>query len=266
MFSVSNDAAGLFGDVQTRHGDGEAPLKKRVSLKDSESVAASMLKSWQASVLQDVPSKELWNYISQGTKHIEYHSELAATDSNGGDYRVGVGISRHAELLVNIIERLKEDKSLKRLIVRDAYDRAMIEANELLPHLKKLNFGKGSLNKYVVEKSLNKLKKKRPFSEDVVIYPSEKELEKAVKVLFQWLQSKASSLRALLVILSSGGLFYVAMAGDRTLLAWVQGGEATEESATRAAKAIRTSRMSGCKELASAVAASLKNEVESLFP
>ena len=265
MFSVSKDAAGLFGGVPTRDGDGESSGKKRVSLKDSESVAAVMLKSWEASLLEDVQLKELWNYISQGTKYIEYHSELAATESTGGDYRVGVGLSRHAELLVNVIERLKQDEGLKRLIVKEYYERAMTEARELLPHLKKLHFGKGSLKKYDAKESLRNLKNKRSLTEEVVVYPSEQDLDKAAAVLYKWLQSEASPLRALLLVISAGGLPYAATAGEMTLRAWVQGGGATEETVSRAAKAIRTARVSGSEPTSSSVAAR-KSEIASLFP
>ena len=266
MSFAGNDAAGLFGGPAARDGDGaEGTNKKRVTLKDSESVAAVMFKAWEASTLEIHQPKELWKYIAQGNKYIEYHSELAATAEAGGDYRVGVGLSRHAGLLVNAIERLKEDQSLKRLIVKGAYDKAMGEANHLLPHLKKLNFGKGSLTKDEGNESLKNLKNKRARTEEAVILASEEDIEIAVKVLLEWLGMEKSALRGLLVVLSAGGLPYAAMAGERTLRAWTEAGGATAESATRAAKAVRMARMGSVEPGSASTAASTKNDIDALF-
>ena len=265
MFS-GNDAAGLFGAPAARVGDGgEGPNKKRVTLKDSESVAAVMFKAWEASSLENHQPKELWKYIAQGNKFIEYHSELAATAETGGDYRVGVGLSRHAGLLVNTIERLKDDQTLKRLLVKDHLDKAMAEANHLLPHLKKLNFGKGSLTKDDVNESLKNLKNKRARTEEAVSFASEEDIEKAVKVLFDWLTAETSALRGLLAILSAGGLPYAAMAGERTLRAWAEAGGATAETATRAAKAVRAARMGSAEPVSSSSASSTKKDIDALF-
>ena len=235
-------------------------LKKRVTVRDSKSVAAIMFKPWEASALEDICSNELWKNI-QGRHFIEYHSDLASTGKTGGDYGIGVGLSCHATLLVNTIERLKQDEALRRLIVEKIYEEAMTEAKELLPHLKKLNLHQ-VLNKDDACKSLKTLSK-QPLAEEIVTFPSEEDLEKAVHVLFTWLQAEQSPFRSLFVILSAGGLPYAAMTGERTLRAWVQGGGATEERATRAAKAIRTARMSG-EEPASA--SSRMQEIASLFP
>ena len=38
--------------------------------------------------------------VKRGNKGCQFHSELAATEDTGGDYRVGVGVSRTAEVLL----------------------------------------------------------------------------------------------------------------------------------------------------------------------
>ena len=166
---------------------------------------------------------------------------------------------------MNTIERLKEDQVLKRLIVKGALDKVMTEANYLLPHLKKLNFGKGSLTKDDVNESLKNLKNKRARTEEAVSFASEEDIEKAVKVLFDWLMSESSALRGLLTTLSAGGLPYAAMAGERTLRAWAEAGGATVESATRAAKAVRMARMDSAGPATSSTAASTKKDIDALF-
>ena len=137
----SASVAGLFGAAApSEAGDKaiEPPTKKRIILKDNESVAAVLFRPWEASPLDMTPPKDLWSYIASGTKYIQYHSELAAqtqhVDSQHAcDYRVGVGLSRHAGLIVNLIERLRTDAYLKAILDKDVYKKAMAESMTLPP-------------------------------------------------------------------------------------------------------------------------------------
>ena len=98
------------------------------------------------------PPKDLWSYIASGTKYIQYHSELAAKSEHvdfehGEDYRVGVGLSRHAGFLVSMIETLRTDPYLKAILDKDACKKAMTEGIALLLHFQTLDFGKGSVHR-----------------------------------------------------------------------------------------------------------------------
>lgn len=216
--------------------------------------------------------KELWQYISAGTKYIAYHSELAArledhATRSAWAYRVGVGLSRHAGLLVNVIERLRTDKALIALLAKRPLENATAEAEALLPHLQILNFGKGSANRAEQENLGLRSLRKRPRDEESKRFSSEAEIDEAVTVLFAWLQKPHSALRGLLLVLAASGLPFAAMAGERTLRSWIQGGNATAEIAKEAAKAVRTARMSGAEGSASseALAAEREAEVSALF-
>ena len=124
------------------------------------------------------PPKELWSYIAAGTKYIKYNSELAAqaqhVDSQSAwDYRVGVGLSRHAGLLVSMIERLRADNFLKALLEKRAYEKAMVKAIALLPHLQTLNFGKGSVRRGDQENVGPRVLFKQAREDDKKDFPSE---------------------------------------------------------------------------------------------
>ena len=219
------------------------------------------------------PPKDLWSYIASGTKYIQYHSELAAksehVDFEGGDdYRVGVGLSRHAGLLVNMIERLRTDVYLRAILDKDAYKKAMTEGLALLPHLQTLNFGKGSVHRGEQENVGLRGLRKRGRDDELKEFPSEADIDAAVVEVFAWLERSQSPLRGLLVVLSAGGLPYAAMAGERTLRAWIQGGNATSERAQVAAKAVRKARMkgSGGSSSSASATAARDHEISALFP
>ena len=272
----SASVAGLFGAAAPSEAGDRAtdpPAKKRIILKDNDSVAAVLFRPWEASPLDMTPPKELWSYIASGTKYVQYHSDLAAqtqhVDSQQAcDYRVGVGLSRHAGLLVNIIERLRTDEYLKLILDKDVYKKAMAEAKTLLPFLQTLNFGKGSMHRGEQDNAGLRGLRKRSRDEEKKDFPSEPDIDAAVAEVFAWLERPASALRGLLVVLSAGGLPYAAMAGERTLRAWIQGGGATVERAQVAAKAVRSARMTGSEGSSSSASltAAREQEISALFP
>ena len=220
-----------------------------------------------------MPPKDLWSYIASGTKYIEYHSEPAAQSQHvdsqhAWDYRVGVGLSRHAGLLVNMIERLRADLYFKATLDKDAYKKAMTEAMGLLPHLQTLNFGKGSVHRGEPENVGLRGLRKRARDDERKEFPSEGDIDAAVVEVFAWLERPQSALRGLLVVLSAGGLPYAAMAGERTLRAWIQCGNATAERAQVATKAVRTARVTGSEgsSPSASFAAAREQEISALFP
>ena len=209
----------------------------------------------QASPLDMTPPTELWQYITAGTKYIAYHSDLAARQEDHDTrstwaYRVGVGLSRHAGLLVNFIQRLLADNDLIGLLAKQPLQNATVEAEALLPYLQILNFGKGSAYRAEQEHAGLRTLKKRGCEEDNKHFSSEAAIDEAVAALFDWLNKPQSALRGLLLALVASGLPFAAMAGERTLCSWIQGGSATVEIAKEAAKAVRTARMSGIESRA----------------
>ena len=319
----SGDVAQLFGAAPAREASEggaaeEEPVKRRIILKDSETVAAVLFRPWeahlrmlrnlrirtvvpedaldlrlprtykrirgctrftvstyvksfrfiaQASPVDSTPPTELWHYISAGTKFIAYHSELAARQEEHATrsawaYRVGVGLSRHAGLLVNFVERLRTDKALIALLAEQPLKNATVEAEALFPYLQVLNFGKGSAFRAEQEHAGLRSLKKRGREEDSKQFPSEAQIDEAVTALFAWLTKPHSALRGLLLVLAASGLPFAAMAGERTLISWIQGGGATVEFAKEAANAVRTARTSGGESSASSAALAIAREAE----
>lgn len=217
--------------------------------------------------MDSTPPTELWHYISAGTKFIAYHSELAARQEEHATrsawaYRVGVGLSRHAGLLVNFVERLRTDKALIALLAEQPLKNATVEADALFPYLQVLNFGKGSAFRAEQEHAGLRSLKKRGREEDRKQFPSEAQIDEAVTALFAWLTKPHSALRGLLLVLAASGLPFAAMAGERTLISWIQGGGATVEFAKEAANAVRTARTSGGESSASSAALAIAREAE----
>ena len=218
--------------------------------------------------MDSTPPTELWRYISAGTKYIAYHSELAAREEEHATrsawaYRVGVGLSRHAGLLVNLIERLRTDKALIALLAEQPLKNATVEAEALFPYLQVLNFGKGSAFRAEQEHAGLRSLKRRGREEDTGRhFSSEAQINEAVTALFAWLTKPHSALRGLLLVLAASGLPFAAMAGERTLISWIQGGGATVEIAKEAANAVRTARASGAESSASSDALAVARDAE----
>ena len=89
------------------------------------------------------PFGQVWKAASDGNKGCVFHTELAAQENTGGDYRVGVGISRTAGTLLAAIEQLR-DTDVAKIIRPEVLQKADLEAKALEPYLAILNAGKGS--------------------------------------------------------------------------------------------------------------------------
>ena len=225
------DAAVLFGGAAAQaSGDAPAPgevAAKRRKLKDTDSVANVLFRPWEASPLEGLSPKELFEAAAEGNKYVAYHTELAdAAD----EYRVGVGISRNVGVLVKFIERLEGDQTLKRLLDAKVLDRVLAEAGALKEHVKVLDFGKGSQRQDGGSKTLYSLRKQPEV--DAAPAPDEAAVKAAVGKLLEWLRKEVSPLRSLMQVLAAGGLPFAALAAEKTLRGWAsQCNTAAAESA-----------------------------------
>ena len=210
----------------------KAPLRgeRRTKLREREAVATVMYSPWEASRVETLSIKDLWKLSCEGDDYVAYHSELCADSSTGGPYRVGVGLSRNAAVLAKAIERLQTD-NMKAVL--DDHKLALVlgEAEQLLPHLQILDFGKGSEN----SDGATTLRAVRKWGTDSKTSHTAEEIKAAACAVHEWLQKKQSPLRGLLSVLSGGGLFYSAYAAELTMRGWVQFGGATAEIAEKAA-------------------------------
>ena len=111
-------------------------------LRPWDTAASRLLNPYGKSDVLTMTPSELWKCVSEGSQMAHFHSELAATDETGGNYRVGIGLSRFAETLLVAIDSL-DNQSLSGVLVPEALERTRTEAREIAPNLKILAVGKG---------------------------------------------------------------------------------------------------------------------------
>ena len=237
------DAAGIVGhssgsrpESPSRGGGSDnkrkAPLRneRRTKLREREAVATVMYSPWEASRVETISVKDLWKLSCEGDDYVAYHSELCADSTTGGPYRVGVGLSRNAAVLAKAIERLQTD-NIRAVLDDEKLAAVMDEADRLMPHLRVLDFGKGS----ETNDGATTLRSVRRWGAETKVSHTAEEIKAAVSVVHEWLNKKHSPLRGMLSILAGGGLFYSAYAAELTLRGWVQFGGATVNVAENAA-------------------------------
>lgn len=210
---AASDARGLFDSLSaapkspggtTTRG---AAAERRDKLYPFDAAAVQCLNPYGQSQFTAETTSRVWDMINKGSKRVRFHSELAATES----YRVGVGLSRTAETLKEGIASL-QDETMKRVLNQELLDKALEEANTLLPHLEALNFGKGSETGSETA-TLSALKRRKV--ESAVAPPSEETVKAAADALRDWLQKDGSPLRGLLSVLAAGGSIWSAHVAEK---------------------------------------------------
>ena len=202
------DAAGLFGarDRSRSRSPRRAPAagasERRVKLYPKDTVAAQFLNPYGSNAFSQVPEFSLWAAVTKGHKTLMYHSELAA--DAGDEWRNSVGLSRAAESIESAIMSLK-DANIKLLIKEAHYAKAIKEADDLLPHLKVLNAGKGSEGTGDFVGNLKSLRKKKQDAGARQVTPGA--AVASAKDFHKWLTADESALRGMLMVLAGDGCF-----------------------------------------------------------
>ena len=190
---MSNDIAGLFEQdttASTAKAKGaaatgaEASTERRDKLFVYDAAAVQALNPYGCSQFTDSIPEEVWNMVTKGNNRAKFHSELASDDA----WRIGVGISRTAETLLEGIQMLKTD-NVEKLLKPEPLELALDEAAALQPHLEVLNFGKGS-EKDASPGNLASLKRRR--LDDAVAPLSKEAVTEAADAPRAWLQKNSS--------------------------------------------------------------------------
>ena len=190
------------------------PKEKRIKLMPSDTVPVKMLNPYGPNSINETPLGDLWSATKKGDLRARFHSELAADENSGGNYRIGIGVSRFAESTLNGIKALEEPKMAK-ILKPDVLKRALDEAEPLKKPLETLHAGKGSQTSGVV--SLVALSKKIAAAKPV----EKEEIEAAADLVYDWLKKPESVLRAMLNLLASNGAFYAAAVNEKVARACV---------------------------------------------
>jgi len=213
----------LFAGVGAKRGvsaiaGAEESEQKRVNLRRSDHLVVQSLMPFDTSPLSEVKDPELWAYAKKGNKYVENFSELCSDDK----YKVGVGLSRHAHLLLQAGLMLNEPKTMA-ILDSKVLENAMKEFKVLKPHLTILDIGTSALRSSGVPSSMASFKKKNALVADAAA------IEKAAKAFFNY-YAKASALRGLLCVLGRGGVSFNVMVADRVAVAFIKVGKATEQT------------------------------------
>ena len=103
---------------------------------------AQVLQPFAVSSIETCSTQALWEGASKGNKGVEFFTEFAAA---GDAYRQGIAVSRLACVVKLGIARLKDENTAK-LIDSNILEKAIKEADALMPSLDILDGGKASQN------------------------------------------------------------------------------------------------------------------------
>jgi hypothetical protein len=216
--SSSGAAADIFGSG-VAGASKKKVIEQRIKLTNFDTVAAKALDPWGVSVLADAPLDKLWTIVKKGDKFAKFFSELAATDETGGDYRVGLGLSRFCEVMFAAATEIKDNEDVRACLNAKVLAHATLEAEALLPHLRRLNAGKSSLEGK--QDTFGGLKRRKLTVAASGPTPTQAELEESAAKIYKWLEiGSDSNLRMLIQFMSNGGVFFAANAADKTARAW----------------------------------------------
>ena len=196
---MSSEAAGLFAPAaDVRLSDASVaggPKVRRTKLYKYDAVASQLFDHHGLSINKSLSTKELWAAAARGSVKAAFHTELAADDSTGGFYRIGVGVSQSAGTMLTAIQQLR-DTDVAMLLNEKWLKVAMVEAADLEPHLRVLNAGKGSEGQ-AEESSFSNLKKRRIScaQSSSCGQTSAEAVKAASEAVHKWLTSKTSPLR-----------------------------------------------------------------------
>ena len=129
---LSQGRRGYKGRGKGRDRDG--PYERRTKLYKTDQTSATFFNPYGRAFLP-LSNKELYEKVSEGDKKTKFHSELCAGEGTGGNYRVGIGLSRTAECLLAAFAEVQSN-NLKKIINEHYYKQAVDEIEKLTPHLK----------------------------------------------------------------------------------------------------------------------------------
>ena len=191
----------------------ESPTK-RAKLKPYDLLPSQVLNSMGESGIGTTSLKQLADVQARGNKAAAYFTELCDETLA----RKHVAVSRLSEVQLQTGEKLLKTPYYKKYIDAKLYDPAMKEFEELKPSFKTL-LGKD------VWTSDGKLTVSSIIYSSTSETKNKTEVNAAAKKVYDWLQKKESKWRQLQVLLSSGGIFFVASVHERSHRAYLAHGE-----------------------------------------
>jgi hypothetical protein len=223
---------------------GEESEKKRECLRHYDLPPAQLLNSMGMSGIEKIPTEKLWELCKKGNAKVQAFSNLCFESRD----RRNVGLSQGCEVVFKAIERLETCAEMAIVIKPEVLAKAKEEAAALKPQLALLNQGKTNRN------GLSSIRNVAYYIADATA-PDAAGVKEAAEAVHAWLTAGKSVLRSLLVLFSSGGVFYTAHCHEKTMRAFVEHGGGDKESFVGAALArpsqpgASTGEMGGLAEL-----------------
>jgi len=193
--------------TQEAAGADDEPAAKRTKLKAYDLVPAQALNAMGVSRIESISLPALKDLVCAGNKAVSFFSEYADKEPA----RRGIAISRMAQVMLEVIDRLDGDVA-KKVLNEKVRAEAWKEASELKPYLTILN---GGMNCATTSKSMKYASKVQ------IVAPSVDRVKEAATKVFEWLNKRDSYLRSLLAFLSGGGLYFAAACHEKTSRAFL---------------------------------------------
>ena len=199
-------------------GDRQGSDQKRRKLRHYDLLPSQLLNSMGASGIEHVPMEELWRSMCAGNKVAEAFSELCFDDAA----RHGVALSRFAEVMSLAIERLTQTAHYQACLKDEIWRPLVAEAEDMLPAFKAIDAGRGVADASA-STSIRRVAYQRPTQDPGDLTPH-------VERIYAWLTRPHSTLRAVIALLSAGGLFYVGQCHDKGVRAWLHSGGGSQQA------------------------------------
>jgi len=206
--------------------NGGQPSAKRACLRHYDQIPHQVFNTMGASGVERVPLAKLWATMKGGNNVAMHLSNLCFEDVE----RQNIGMSQVMEVLDKALDRFKQPEA-RAVINQTLYTDALKELEALQPSVNILNCGPRSGRKSsdvasAVTHYVGATSDHNP--EDVIA---------AAKKVFALLNEPNSKLRALLLFLSGGGLWYSSSVFEKSMRAWCSGKGLTEEEFIKVARA-----------------------------
>ena len=185
----------------------------------------AFLNSMGESCIGSATDSQVHSSTSQGNKRVAFHSEIY----DPLPQRQGIAFSRLSQVLKTTIAKLEDEPNYGMLLDAATFQRAMVEARGLKPHLAVLDGGYNLPNE---EKTLNQLNHAKSLK--VRVPPDSKAVRFAAMHLCAWLRLEKSTLRSLIVFLSGSGLFFSAQCHVKVMRSAINVTSMTDEVACTA--------------------------------
>ena len=218
----------LFADAENAApAPSESAGPRRTKLFPWDSVAAQLLEPYGESALDSMSLKQVYDAASRGNKTAAYHSHLCA-DQASDAWHVGAGVSMTAAALLAAFRHI-ETADIGKLIMPELLAKVKIEIDDLTPHLRILDMGKGSQSQKDTG-SFRAAKRMRTTGSGTNVEPvTEADLRASAKAMHAWLRRDKTPLRSLLFLLGGGNTYYTAHTAEVVARACIRHKPITEE-------------------------------------